>query len=63
LNDEIPRRYRWPARARDGVDKILLAASWKDGDIPALLEGSVEVGRRLAPFFGGKLARADDVSN
>jgi peptidoglycan/LPS O-acetylase OafA/YrhL len=26
-------------------------------------KGSLEVGRRLAPFFGGKLARADDVAN
>ncbi len=41
-----------------------------EGDIPLQFdaghltaEGSVEVGRRLAPFFGGKLARADDVSN
>ncbi len=41
-----------------------------EGDIPLQFdaghltaEGSVEVGRRLAPFFGGRLARADDVSN
>jgi hypothetical protein len=41
-----------------------------EGDIPLQFDaghltakGSVEVGRRLAPFFGGKLARADDVSN
>ncbi len=41
-----------------------------EGDIPLQFdaghltaEGSIEVGRRLASFFGGKLARADDVSN
>jgi peptidoglycan/LPS O-acetylase OafA/YrhL len=41
-----------------------------EGDIPLQFDaghltakGSVEVGRRLAPFFGGKLARADDVAN
>lgn len=41
-----------------------------EGDVPLQFDaghltakGSVEVGRRLAPFFGGKLARADDVAN
>jgi peptidoglycan/LPS O-acetylase OafA/YrhL len=41
-----------------------------EGDIPLQFDaghltaqGSLEVGRRLAPFFGGKLARADDVAN
>lgn len=41
-----------------------------EGDVPLQFDaghltakGSVEVGRRLAPFFGGKLARADDVPN
>jgi peptidoglycan/LPS O-acetylase OafA/YrhL len=41
-----------------------------EGDIPLQFdaghltaEGSLEVGRRLAPLFGGKLARADDVPN
>lgn len=41
-----------------------------EGDIPLQFDaghltaaGSVEVERRLAPFFGGKLARADDVAN
>lgn len=41
-----------------------------EGDIPLQFDaghltakGSVEVGRRLAPFFFGKLAKADDVAN
>jgi peptidoglycan/LPS O-acetylase OafA/YrhL len=54
----------------DSVCRAGSCDEFAEGDIPLQFdaghltaEGSVEVGRRLAPFFGGKLARADDVSN
>jgi peptidoglycan/LPS O-acetylase OafA/YrhL len=54
----------------DSVCRDGRCVEFAQGDIPLQFdaghltaEGSVEVGRRLAPFFGGKLARADDASN
>jgi peptidoglycan/LPS O-acetylase OafA/YrhL len=54
----------------DSVCREARCDEFAEGDIPLQFDaghltakGSVEVGRRLAPFFGGKLARADDVAN
>ena len=54
----------------DSVCREGVCDEFAEGDVPLQFDeghltakGSLEVGRRLAPFFGGKLARADDVSN
>ncbi len=54
----------------DSVCREGVCDEFAEGDVPLQFDeghltakGSLEVGRRLAPFFGGKLARADDVPN
>lgn len=62
---DVVARGKEPARSgRFGTVGMSGVSAFATPPTPSrAAEGSVEVGRRLAPFFGGKLARADDVSN
>jgi hypothetical protein len=56
--EEVCRNDRCDEFAEGGKD---IPLQFDAGHLTA--KGSVEVGRRLSPFFVGKLARADNGSN